>query len=408
MNAQNAPHMNPLNPAPHMNPMHPAPHMNPLNPVPPQAPVSSPQASVPQPAPGPVFRAAPAWTPEPSRHPVQLPSPAQELAGPFIREYRPAWPYRHSSAQIAAVLYYRHRRPRVVRPEGEEGPLPRRVLSAWLLRWLPRPLAALELQLGWHTVAFEAQLPAAESGRSFPTAIRVRWQVNDPFLVARSQVSDVAALLVPELEQRLRDVSRGYSIRRAEEVRDAVHAALDGHDLGTRFGLELDVFVTISSDKLIQDHGENLGRDEGKRELIRIWTREFQHAMDGGDHTVMAQMMARNPEDLQDIRQMFRKEQREERQDVMELMSRLIDGGLLERWELGDQAMVVVEFLRSGMRRVTADPRPQVANGSTPRRSLFWEQEDGADDTGSSGTTTDGSDGTGVQGGQGGHGGSGA
>ncbi|MFD9910062.1 hypothetical protein [Streptomyces sp. NPDC059063] len=319
--------------------------------------------------------------------PAERPAAAQELAGPFLREYRPAWPYRHSSAQVAAVLYYRNRPPRAVGPEGEES---------FLLRWFTRPYTAFELQLGWHTVSFGVELPAAEGGRSFPAEVRVRWQVSDPCLVARSQVTDVAALLVPELEQRLRDVSRRYSINRAEEVRDAVHAALSGERLGSRFGLELDVFVTISADKLIQDHGRSLGRvlhqtdlehvhqglrqlrDANKRELISRWATDFEVALRDGDHAVMAQMMARNPKDLGEIRQMFRKEQREQRQDGMELMSRLIDGGLLERWELGDQAMVVVEFLRSRERHLVTDPLGQQGDGE-PRRDVFWREAGGAD-----------------------------
>lgn len=352
-----------------------------LPPAPAAAPALPPGAGHPH-APA---RAAAAWTPAASTpsKPGELPAAAQELAGPFLREYRPDWPYRHRSAQVAAVLFYRSRPPRAVGPEGEEG---------FLLRWLARPYTAFELQLGWHTVSFKVELPAAENGRSFPTDVRVRWQVSDPCLVARSQVTDVAALLVPELEQRLRDVSRGYSINRAEEVRDAVHEALRDQRVGSRFGLEVDVFVTISWDKLIQDHGRSLGRvlhqtdlerlnhelrqlrDDNKRQLISHWAADFQRALKSGNHAVMAQMMARNPKDLSEIREMFRKEQREERQDGMELMSRLIEGGLLERWELGDQAMVVVEFLRSSARHVLSESRPNEAE--QPRRTFFWERED--------------------------------
>ncbi|MGW0767177.1 hypothetical protein [Streptomyces sp. NPDC002676] len=353
--------------------------MNAQNPmhVAPAAPTALPQAAVAAP---PVAATAarpavpvgvpapPAWTPRPTTPAGELPAAAQELPGPFLREYRPAWPYRHRSAQVVAVLYYRNRPPRAVGPEGEEG---------FLLRWLTRPYTAFELQLGWHTVSFKAQLPAAEAGRSFPAEVRVRWQVADPCLVARSQVSDVAALLLPELEQRLRDVSRTFSIRHAEKVRDAVHEALSGQRLGGRFGLELDAFVTISSDKLIQDHGESLGRDESKRELIDRWSRDFQRALEAGDDAMMARMIAADPKDQQAIRQMFRKEQREERQDVMEVMSRLIDGGLLERWELGEQAMVVVEFLRQNARRVASGPLP-LTESTQPRRTVFWEEDGGS------------------------------
>ncbi|MBT2546063.1 hypothetical protein J7E99_36715 [Streptomyces sp. ISL-44] len=331
------------------------------------------------------------WNPQPPhaaavspRLEGERPASAQALAGPFIREYRPAWPYRHRSAQYVAVLYYRNRPPRAVGPEGDES---------FLVRWFTRPYTAFELQLGWHTVSFQAQLPASERGRSFPADVAVRWRVADPCGVARSQVTDVGALLVPELEQRLRDVSRTYSINHAEEVRDAVNEALTGHELGVRFGMELDVFVTIQADRLSREHGVRVGevlnqtaveqfrqrlreiRDDNERLLIQRWAESFQHAMEKGDDAVMAQMMARNPQDVQEIRKLFRSEQREERQDGMELMTRLIDGGLLERWELGEQAMVVVEFLRSGARRVASEPLPELTDERRRKRALYWERE---------------------------------
>ncbi|MFF0729642.1 hypothetical protein [Streptomyces sp. NPDC004134] len=373
-------------------------------PAPPPAPGPPPMPLAPGPAPIPGFVPGPPPAPGPGagrltgltpaapepKTPADRPAAAQQLAGPFLREYRPEWPYRHPSAQVATVLYYRGRPTRTVHPDGGV-----RFLLRW---WFPRPYTAFELQLGWHTVSFTAELPAAENGRTFPAEVDVRWQVNNPLLVARSQVTDVAALLVPELEQRLRDVSRGYSINSAEEVRDAVRAELRTQPLGSQFGLDLDVFVTISVDRLIQDHGKSMGRvlhqtdlerlkhglrglrDDNERELIRKWAAGFQEAVESGDHALMAEMMARNPKDLAEIRQMFRKEQRKERQDGMELMSRLIDGGLLERWELGDQAMVVVEFLRSGTRHVTSDSLPQLTGGATgARRSLYWEATEGDD-----------------------------
>lgn len=371
-------------------------------PAPPPAPGPPPMPHAPGPAPIPAPVPAPAPGPPPApgagsgrltgltpaapkaKTTADRPAAAQQLAGPFLREYRPEWPYRHPSAQVATVLYYRGRPTQTVHPDGGV-----RFLLRW---WFPRPYTAFELQLGWHTVSFTAELPAAENGRTFPAEVDVRWQVSNPQLVARSQVTDVAALLVPELEQRLRDVSRGYSINSAEEVRDAVRAELRTQPLGSQFGLDLDVFVTISVDRLIQDHGKSMGRvlhqtdlerlkhglrdlrDDNKRELIRKWAADFQEAVASGDHALMAQMMARNPKDLAEIRQMFRKEQRKERQDGMELMSRLIDGGLLERWELGDQAMVVVEFLRSGTRHVTSDSLPQLTGGGTGTGpSLYWQ-----------------------------------
>ncbi|WP_371614709.1 hypothetical protein [Streptomyces sp. NBC_00454] len=341
-------------------------------------------AAPPVPAVRPWDARRPALGPESPGAQSELPAAAQALAGPFIREYRPAWPYRHRSAQYVAVLYYRNRPPRAVGPEGDDG---------FLLRWFSRPYTAFELQLGWHTVSFRIELPASERGRSFPADVAVRWRVADPCTVARSQVTDVGVLLVPELEQRLRGVSRTSSINDAEKVRDAVNAALAEHKLGVRFGLELDVFVTIQADQLIREHGAQVGkvlnqtaveqfsqrlreiRDDNERLLIERWAESFQRAMERGDDAVMAQMMARNPKDVQEIRKLFRSEQREERQDGMELMTRLIDGGLLERWELGEQAMVVVEFLRSGARRVASEPLPELTDGRRRGRALFWDRE---------------------------------
>ncbi|WP_327191344.1 hypothetical protein [Streptomyces xinghaiensis] len=321
--------------------------------------------------------------------------PSQDLAGPFVREYTPKWPYRHPSAQVASVLYYRMRSTRVVNPEGDRG--------HWL-RFFSRPYTVVDVQLGWHVAQFEVKLPTADSALFFPARVKVRWRVRDPYTVATSQVSDVAQLMIPELESRLREVTRRYAVHEVKAANEAVGEVLGGSDPGSAFGLELEVFADIGPDELTVRHTERVVearhltvleridqdlrrlKDEGERNSIREWTAHFQGALERGETALMAEMMARNPQDLPKIHAMLRNEQREARQDSMELIGRLIDGNLLETWQLGDQAQAVVEFLRTGTRRVVEtagdashrvlDAGGGAAGGHEPARPRpFWEAE---------------------------------
>ncbi|MDH2387884.1 hypothetical protein QCN29_03590 [Streptomyces sp. HNM0663] len=125
--------------------------------------------------------------------------PSQDMPGPFVREYKPRWPYQHSSAQVASALFHRYSRPRLVTADAVEN---------FFRKWFtPAPYTVIDVQLGWHVTAFEMELPSADPALFFPARVKVRWRVVDPFKVAKSQITDVAQLMVPEMEDRLRSVS---------------------------------------------------------------------------------------------------------------------------------------------------------------------------------------------------------
>ncbi|ONK10694.1 hypothetical protein STBA_14170 [Streptomyces sp. MP131-18] len=337
--------------------------------------------------------------PAPPTTPAAPAPPVQELAGPFLREYAPSWPFRHPSAQVASVLFFRGRQPRVVLPEGQEG--------VWPLRLLRRPYAVFEIQLGTHTLSFHMRLPAADSVSFFPVRVGVAWRVADPLRVAREQVSDVAKLLAPLWEERLKDISRRFPITQAEQVDTAVRQELSGSDLGTRYGIELEVFVDITPDELTikhagevlrAQHGQAMERleqqlqlmkNEHERTVVREWATHFQQAMSQGDTAVMAELMARHRDDIPGIRSMLKNEQLTARRDGMELLSRLIEGGMLESWQLGDQAQAVVDFVRQGTQRMIdtaarrTTPDPGVAGGELPeaRREVFWQTQQETQET---------------------------
>ncbi|MDB1088687.1 hypothetical protein PJ985_14030 [Streptomyces sp. ACA25] len=301
------------------------------------------------------------------------------------------------------MLYYRGRKPHVVLPEGQEG--------IWLRRLLRWPYSALEIQLGSHTLSFSMRLPAADSVSFFPARIKVTWRVRDPLLVAGQQVSDVAALLASQWEEQLKEVSRRFSIAESDYVDAAARQALREADLGARYGIELEVYVDIIPDELTIGHAKQrieaqhsqalerlhqqlrLMENANEREIVKEWAEHFQGALGQGDTAVMAELMARNRNDIPAIRNMLADEQRTARQDGMELMTRLIDGGLLERWELGDQAKVVVDFLQQGTQRAIGSATGDVERQRTgeverpePVRPLFWESTDGEDDGAPSGS----------------------
>jgi hypothetical protein len=296
---------------------------------------------------------------------------------------------------VASVLYFRGRRPQVVLPEGQEG--------IWPLRLLRRPYAVFEIQLGSHTLTFEMKLPAADTVSFFPARISVRWQVRDPMLVAKEQVSDVAKLLAPQWEERLKDVSRQFPITQPDLVEAAVRKELGEAALGAPYGMDVTVVVDITPDEVTianakqlqqAQHTQALERleqrlrlikNENERQVVRAWAQHFQEAMKQGDTAVMAEMMARHRDDIPQIRAMLREEQHAARKDSLELISTLIEGNLLEPHQLGDQAQAVVEILREGTQRAITtavlhttpqpDGAPQAGELPGPRREVFWNAQ---------------------------------
>lgn len=310
------------------------------------------------------------------------------VAGPLVRECGRG--YRLTSGQVVAVLLYPNGGYSLLWPHGrEDHDKP----------FLRGAFTAFEVRLGRHVTTFALELPAAGDVESFQAEARVHWEVDDPYAVVRHQVWDAAELLRDDLLDRLRDVSRRYRLTEAQHADEAVKAELAsgrfalGEELGLRTTVH--VFIDLServADKARQrtdlDHEMTLTRrrDDHESALVAARAQEFEAMLRDGNVAQIAHFMARDPDKALEIRNLIRQERREEHASWLELLTKLINSGHLERHDIGEHMYDVIQYLRDRSDAIVPHtvqvafedrrrPRPALGAGEDrPRRTRpFWE-----------------------------------
>ncbi|WP_369147121.1 hypothetical protein [Streptomyces sp. R44] len=324
--------------------------------------------------------------PEQSRGPGRRHAAASgRPRGPLIGEYAP--PYRRRSGKVAAVLLYRNGGHRVVWPDRTED------VNKPLFGY---PYTIFEVRLGRNVTEFRLQLPAAGDGVFFDAVAKVQWVVTDPHLVVQEQVEDVAELLHDELLDGLRRLSRRFRITEAHRADEAVREELAagrlsfGRDIGLRTRvlvfIDLDdsvkaevsrrdiVGVTMEADE--REAEAERRREAADRALVAERARELETLFRRGDLAQIAHHMAMHPDKQWEIRTQLQQERREGQEDYLRVFSRLLDTGVLERHDIGEQMYQVLMYLRSQTGGVLGGITDRVLNpsGDTPRRRRALEE----------------------------------
>ncbi|KRV49585.1 hypothetical protein AQ490_19885 [Wenjunlia vitaminophila] len=355
------------------------------------------------------------------------------MRGPLVREVRPR--YRRVSGQVVAVRVYTNGGYSLLWPHGTEhhgASLPSRTYARYRQAY-----TVFEVLTGRRVTTFEMVLPARGDTEFFNATVRVHWEVEDPYAVVRNQVWDAADLLRDELHDELRGVSRRFPLTASQQADEAVRNALNvqqwplGRDLGlrtrvhvhidlservreqVRLGTELDLRRRLAE----KEHSLRQREEDQETQLVRRRAQEFEEVLRRGDISAIAAFMARNPEKALEIQQLFYQQRQEQRGDWLHLITKLIEGGQLERHDIGTHMYEVLKHLRDASAGVagasaealfdrTTPVRPELGQGepAPTRRWPFWEDGAGAraarSDRGGAGAATDPADPIAGQGGE--------
>lgn len=280
------------------------------------------------------------------------------------------------------MLLYRNGGHRVIWPDRTEDVNKPMFGSAYTI---------FEVQLGRNVTEFRLQLPAAGDGVFFEAVAKVQWVVTDPHLVVQEQVEDVAELLHDELLDGLRRLSRRFRITEAQRADEAVREELSagrlsfGRDIGLRTRvlvfIDLDdavkaevsrrdkVGVTMEADERVAEAERR--REAAERALVADRAREMEALFRRGDLAQIAHHMAMHPDKQWEIRTQLQRERRESQEDYLAVFNRLLDTGVLERHDIGEQMYQVLMYLRTQTGTVIDGITDRVLNpsgGTQPRR----------------------------------------
>ncbi|WP_098024553.1 hypothetical protein [Streptomyces sp. st115] len=89
-----------------------------------------------------------------------------------------------------------------------------------------RYTSVYEVDMGLHPLRLELSLPSSNDALQFEATVDLTWQVSDPAVFVASGLRDVPRLLVGELEQTARTLTRAFEVTRSAEAEAEVLRSL--------------------------------------------------------------------------------------------------------------------------------------------------------------------------------------
>lgn len=317
--------------------------------------------------------------------------PAQQgpVAGPIVSESPWARGHLQARAHVAVVLVHAKGDHEIIWPHDRHRARYR------------RPKTVYEIDLGLRQTTITADLPSSGDAFSFKATVNVQWRVLDPSAVARHRVTSVKATLSPDLLLRLRRIARNFDITQSAPAEDEMNARLGGpginvtdpdqfaqamrdaieHDrLGAEYGLWTRAIVGLTLDEATIEHHTKMRQlnraiqEEEATHTLRLLKEQheqkitadrisiYRDIIAAGDMDRFALQLANHPDDIKAIDAIIRDEQDTRRRETIDFVSHMVDSGVIERWEISDQAREALEWLKVATARVIRerDERKQI------------------------------------------------
>lgn len=312
------------------------------------------------------------------------PSPQPEhVTGPILSEARWDGKLPRARAHVAVVVVYQRGDHLVIWPHERKHVLLHR-----------RPVTVYEIDLGLHRARVTADLPSRGHAGSFRATIDVQWRVFDPSAIVRHRVLDTEDALSAVLQQKARGIAREFSLDQVTDAEDAINKQLGGVTidvsaptgieqamrdatkdkcLGAEYGLWTRAIAHLALDKAAIEHNAKMMKlkwaieEEEAEHRLRIFqnknqqeiTKErmgiYREIIAAGDADRFALRLAGHPDDITAITEIIREDQLTSRRDTIEFISRMVDSGAVERWEVSDQVRDALEWLTDATARVVTD-----------------------------------------------------
>lgn len=293
--------------------------------------------------------------------------------GPIHLEY--PWPGRLPAPQahIAVVIVYARGDRQVMWPHARQRvPLTR------------RPTTLYEIDLSLQQATIEADVRSRTDACPFHAEITIQWRVTDPSAVVHHRVADAAETLKPHLLHRIRNITQGYDITQAHAAEEDVNKQLgrapitaghgeqpdDADSIGAEYGLWARCIIHLTLDEAAAEHKAKMAKlmwaieeeraeqelrllqEDHKRKITADRMEVYRQIIATGDTERFALQLADHPDDIAAIEKIIREEERISRRDTIEFVARMVDSGVIERWQVNDEIKVALAWLREATARV--------------------------------------------------------
>jgi hypothetical protein len=170
---------------------------------------------------------------------------------------------------------------------------------------------------------------------------------------------------------RLRGVA--IDVTAPTRIEQAMREATELGCLGAEYGLWTRVITHLALDEAATEHIAKMMKlnraieEEKAEQELRVLKNKNQQAImaeriavyreivAAGDVERFALRLASHPDEISAITAIIRQDQLTSRRDTIDFISRMVDSGVVERWEVSDQVKEALEWLRDATARVVTD-----------------------------------------------------
>ncbi len=310
--------------------------------------------------------ASPSW-PDPKEDSFQPILSEQYLRRSSVLSLRPK-----IRARVALVLVGVNGRPRLFEPD-------KRPTVGELFWGGAGTLYEVDMSLN-HT-SIELDLPSHGDTVAFHVSASVEWRVLKPLLIVANGIDDVRETLIPPLRERLSPITREYHARAvANAEEEAAKKIREEEDIGALYGLTTRIYLHftmhevaatqlsklqyVAHERAVEEetHKLNLLQARNTQELLDFKVKRYRSLIEAGDINRFALQLAQNPDDVASVVQAIQAEKERDRRYATEFVSQLLESGVIEKWEMSDQARAALEILKTSTQDLIRPP--EVASGS--------------------------------------------
>lgn len=235
------------------------------------------------------------------------------------------------------------------------------------------PGTLYEVDIGLHWTRLEFELPSRHEAVPFYAVVDLEWRVVDPVKVVTDGIKDVRKALYPRLHHRLSALTRECSMDDTSAVEKDAFESLNNQRVGEDYGLWTNVFVRMHMEEKIRDVRREIAleretqtlrllREESTTVLINKRVERYRSIIGAGDYNQFALQLAQNPDEAMAVVKMLH----ENRRNVIDFVTHLLDSGAIDRYEINDQVRVALEWLKQATDTVL-HPMEQPAGIPAPR-----------------------------------------
>lgn len=228
-----------------------------------------------------------------------------------------------------------------------------------------------KVDIGTHNLEFQTKVPCNKDAFNFEAKLQVVYQVDDPTLIVKNNTRDVLTILKPEIENRMRTISRRYNAEQSEEAEQEINKSLGkGVRIGGIFAKQIISNLELEPTarehlRTLQNTKNEIARKEAEHELqITISKHEFEikklkmdfyaPLIKKGQWNLLALQLAEHPDDVAAIASMINQHQQAELDKQLKMLKIMLEEDVVEGFQVEEVGKRVLQRLVDSLGPITS------------------------------------------------------